>query len=440
MSQPAAHRATRNNARRDFYERIGGLSMAPLWESMHQLVPPQPAPKYQAAHWDYDKVRPYLMESGSLITAKEAVRRVLILENPAMQGSACITPSLYAGLQLILPGEVAPSHRHTQSALRFIVEGEGAYTASTASARSCARAISSSRRPGPGTTTATSRRSRWSGSTASTSPWWRCSTRASPRTAESDEQVVTAPEGTSDARYGSGLLPVDWKPERQTSPIFNYPYARTREALAAGQGRPARSLPRLQAALRQPGKRRRADRHHGHLHAAPAQGLQDRALSQHRRHGVLGGRGHGASVIGDQDLPLEEARPLRRAELGQGRAPRRGRRGAVLLLRPSGARKSSIWREDRGGRWCAGSRAATPRHPRTTLILEVGTGAEAPVSGRMGRSPAARRHVASALPIRPKVTRSMAGALPPGAVFRVEARTAVPTSRRRCRRACRSCS
>ena len=48
---------------------------------------------------------------------------------------------------------------------------------------------------------------------------------------ESDEQVVTAPEGTSDAKYASGLLPVDWKPARQTSPIFNYPYARTREAL-----------------------------------------------------------------------------------------------------------------------------------------------------------------------------------------------------------------
>ena len=83
--------ASRNNARRDFYERIGGLSMAPLWESLHQLVPSQPAPKYQPASWDYDKVRPFLMESGTLITAKEAVRRVLILENPAMPGSACIT-------------------------------------------------------------------------------------------------------------------------------------------------------------------------------------------------------------------------------------------------------------------------------------------------------------------------------------------------------------
>lgn len=48
---------------------------------------------------------------------------------------------------------------------------------------------------------------------------------------ESDVQAVTSPEGTSEARYASGLLPVDWKPARQTSPIFNYPYARTREAL-----------------------------------------------------------------------------------------------------------------------------------------------------------------------------------------------------------------
>ncbi|MBL8675300.1 MAG: cupin domain-containing protein, partial [Rhodospirillales bacterium] len=117
------------NARRDFYERIGALSMAPLWESLHQLVPPAPAPGYVPAHWSYDAVRPFLMESGALITAKEAVRRVLILENPALRGTACATPTLYAGLQLILPGEIAPSHRHTQSALRFIVEGEGAYTA-----------------------------------------------------------------------------------------------------------------------------------------------------------------------------------------------------------------------------------------------------------------------------------------------------------------------
>ena len=39
-----------------------------------------------------------------------------------------VTQSLYAGLQLILPGEIAHSHRHSASALRFVLEGSGAYT------------------------------------------------------------------------------------------------------------------------------------------------------------------------------------------------------------------------------------------------------------------------------------------------------------------------
>src|SRR5690606_23171672 len=54
---------------------------------------------------------------------------VLILENPGLPGQSRITTSLYAGLQLILPGEVAPAHRHAQSALRFIIEGSKGYTA-----------------------------------------------------------------------------------------------------------------------------------------------------------------------------------------------------------------------------------------------------------------------------------------------------------------------
>ena len=69
------------------------------------------------------------MRAGDLISAEQAERRVLIMENPGLPGQAAITPSLYAGLQLVLPGEVAPCHRHTQNALRFVMEGSGAYTA-----------------------------------------------------------------------------------------------------------------------------------------------------------------------------------------------------------------------------------------------------------------------------------------------------------------------
>ena len=64
-----------------------------------------------------------------MITAKEAERRVLVLENPGLRGQSRATHSLYAGLQLVLPGEIAPAHRHSQSALRFIISGDGAYTA-----------------------------------------------------------------------------------------------------------------------------------------------------------------------------------------------------------------------------------------------------------------------------------------------------------------------
>ncbi|HEX2567016.1 MAG TPA: gentisate 1,2-dioxygenase, partial [Burkholderiales bacterium] len=99
--------------RQSLYRRMDRHNLAPLWEVLHNLVPNEPATPAKPALWKYRDARPYLMEAGKLITAKEAVRRVLILENPGMRGESCITQSLYAGLQLILPGEIAPSHRHT---------------------------------------------------------------------------------------------------------------------------------------------------------------------------------------------------------------------------------------------------------------------------------------------------------------------------------------
>jgi gentisate 1,2-dioxygenase len=121
MNAPHSHRADAPAA----VPRHDPHNLTPLWEVLHALVPPKPNTPCVPALWKYDEVRPFLMRAGEAITAEEAVRRVLILENPKLRGQSAITQSLYAGLQLILPGEVAPSHRHTQSALRFIVEGSG---------------------------------------------------------------------------------------------------------------------------------------------------------------------------------------------------------------------------------------------------------------------------------------------------------------------------
>ncbi|HET9832776.1 MAG TPA: gentisate 1,2-dioxygenase [Vicinamibacterales bacterium] len=114
--------------RQDFYARLKTKSAAPLWEVLSDIVRKDPRTAVQPALWRYDEMRPFVAEAGRLITADEAERRVLILENPGLPGMSRVTQSLYAGLQLILPGETAHSHRHSASALRFILEGTGAYT------------------------------------------------------------------------------------------------------------------------------------------------------------------------------------------------------------------------------------------------------------------------------------------------------------------------
>ena len=79
--------------------------------------------------WDYKTVRDLLIEFGNLISAEQPERRVLVLENPGLAGTSSISEALYAGIQLVLPGETAPAHRHVATALRFVIECGDAYTA-----------------------------------------------------------------------------------------------------------------------------------------------------------------------------------------------------------------------------------------------------------------------------------------------------------------------
>jgi gentisate 1,2-dioxygenase len=123
-TKPADHAA-----RELYYEEIRPLNLAPLWRVLKGLVPDQPVPAAQPCRWAWDDVYPQLLRAGGLISAEEAERRVLVLENPGLPGKSQISDTLYGGLQLILPGETAPAHRHTQSALRFVLHGSGAYTA-----------------------------------------------------------------------------------------------------------------------------------------------------------------------------------------------------------------------------------------------------------------------------------------------------------------------
>ena len=221
--------------REALYAALSGMHLSPLWQSLHTLVPPHPTAPYAPALWRYADIAPQLARAGEVITAHEAVRRVLVLENPALPGRSSITQSLYAGLQLILPGEVAPSHRHSQSALRFVVSGQGAYT-----------------------TVAGERTTMHPGDFIITPSWtwhdhgnlgvdgvcepvvWldgldipmlRYFDSGFAENDTQDSQTVSRPEGQSFARYGYNMAPVKSLHAGATSPIFNYPYARSREAL-----------------------------------------------------------------------------------------------------------------------------------------------------------------------------------------------------------------
>jgi len=220
--------------RKAFYDRLAPQNLAPLWEVLRGLLPNEPKSKAAPHRWRYADVRPLLMESGSLLTAKEAERRVLVLENPAMPGQSRATATMYAGLQLIMPGETAPAHRHTPSALRFMLEGTGAFTA-VGGERTTMRRGDFIITPS------------WAyhdhGNEGSDPCAWLDGLdlplvsffEAGFNEHYNDErQSIVRPEGDALARFGSGMLPL--RPESRyglTTPIFNYPYERTREALVA---------------------------------------------------------------------------------------------------------------------------------------------------------------------------------------------------------------
>jgi len=120
---------TRDRNLPDAYsDTLEKLSLAPLWAALHVLLPHERTTQVVPHHWRWADLRAPLLEAARLVGIEQAERRVLVLMNPGLAGAYAATATLYAGLQIILPGESAPSHHHTPAALRLVVEGRGAFT------------------------------------------------------------------------------------------------------------------------------------------------------------------------------------------------------------------------------------------------------------------------------------------------------------------------
>jgi gentisate 1,2-dioxygenase len=217
--------------RRRYYERLADEQLAPLWLFFKDWFTSTPRVSSVPHLWSYQSLRELILEAADIIDPEEAERRVLVLENPGLSGKRLVTESLYAGLQLIMPGELAPCHRHSPAALRFILEGKGAYTT--------VNGEKAYMEPGDFIVT----------------PPWTWHEHGHEGTGPTvwldvldvavihlfnamftelrpgDRAPKPVPPLDSLYRYGMNMRPASFSRQSESSPVFSYPYARSKEVL-----------------------------------------------------------------------------------------------------------------------------------------------------------------------------------------------------------------
>ena len=104
------HAVERTPERRASDVKIDRENVTVLWNTMSALTTLKPRGGCRARLRRFDAIEACILEAGAPITAREAERRDLILENPGLRGHSKITTSLDAGVQLVMPSEVAPAH------------------------------------------------------------------------------------------------------------------------------------------------------------------------------------------------------------------------------------------------------------------------------------------------------------------------------------------
>lgn len=110
-----------------FSEEVHRHALMPGWE-FQGAQSNEPVPAARAHRWSWtDVLRPMMVKAYDLVDPVKAERRNLVMVNPGLQRAAT-THTLIAAVQGVLPGEIAPAHRHTAQALRFMIEGRGALT------------------------------------------------------------------------------------------------------------------------------------------------------------------------------------------------------------------------------------------------------------------------------------------------------------------------
>jgi gentisate 1,2-dioxygenase len=111
-----------------YYQSLEGEALGALWNVANEIEPWYPQPKSVPILWKWKRIEPFVRRAPELVSAEKAARRVVMLVNPGRKEWSAAAGLLYTGVQIMNPGEFTSAHRHQASALRFIMEGTGAYT------------------------------------------------------------------------------------------------------------------------------------------------------------------------------------------------------------------------------------------------------------------------------------------------------------------------
>lgn len=132
MSNPDL--SNRDAALANMYDSISAKNMFPFWattddvtnDEVRQLMATKKAVPYL---WTYkDDIDPLLRMSAELISMDDSERRSLVLVNPGLAPKRATVSTMYTAYRLNDPNEIMPPHKHSPSAIRFGLTGNGNFT------------------------------------------------------------------------------------------------------------------------------------------------------------------------------------------------------------------------------------------------------------------------------------------------------------------------
>lgn len=230
---------------RELFREAADEFLEPLWEVFLEVQSQEPLEGIAGVPhlWRWSQLRDKAVRAAELVPiGRGGERRALMLVNPAFPSLGRSTHTLCAGIQIILPGDAAPAHRHTPSALRLILEGSGAYTAIDGEKvymepgdvlLTPAMAWHDHRHEGEGPMI-------WMD--VLDIPLVNMLNASFFDLHEDVNQPITKPPGWSHQKYGAAAMRPAWEPSQSDNPLLVYKWQETESALrelaASGESSP----------------------------------------------------------------------------------------------------------------------------------------------------------------------------------------------------------